>query len=79
MASIKDDPYLKFLGGFITYNGKGAPNVIYEKLKRGLENIKGCFVRYEHKVRIYKEYFLSANHFILSIHDLTKSDLNEPL
>jgi hypothetical protein len=26
---------------------------------------------------MYKEYFLPANHFILSIHDLTKTDLKE--
>jgi hypothetical protein len=34
-------------------------------------------VRDEHKVRIYKEYFLPANCFILSIHGLTKTDLKK--
>jgi len=77
MASIKQEPYLKFLGGFITYDGKGVPNLIYEKMKRGLENINSCLVHDERKVRIYKEYFLPANRFILSIHDLTKSDLKK--
>ena len=77
MASIKQDPYMKFLGGFITYDGKGVPKLIYEKMKLGLENIKSCLVRDEHKVRIYKEYFLPANRFILSIHDLTKTDLKK--
>jgi hypothetical protein len=75
MASIKDDPYLRFFGGFITYNGKGVPNLMYKKMKRELENIKGCFMRDEHKVRKYKDYFLPANRFILSINDLTKTDL----
>ena len=75
MASIKDDPYMKFLGGFVTYSGKGVPCLIKEKMERGLENIDNCLVRDEHKVRIYKEYFLPANRFILSIHDLTKTDL----
>jgi hypothetical protein len=46
-------------------------------MKRGLANIKSCLVRDEHKVRIYEEYFLPANHFILSIHDLTKTDLKK--
>jgi hypothetical protein len=39
MASIRDDPYMKFLGSFITYNGKGVPGLIKEKMERGLENI----------------------------------------
>ena len=34
-------------------------------------------MRDEHKVRIYKEYFLPANWFILLIHDLTNSDLSK--
>jgi hypothetical protein len=72
MASIKQDPYMKFLGGFITYDGKGVPKLIYEKMKQRLENIKSCLVRHEHK-----EYFLPANRFILSIHDLTKTDLKK--
>jgi hypothetical protein len=41
------------LGGFITYDGKGVPKLIYEKMKLGLENIKSCLVQDEHKVRIY--------------------------
>jgi hypothetical protein len=39
MASIKQDPFMKFLGGFITYDGKGVPKLIYEQIKLGLENI----------------------------------------
>jgi hypothetical protein len=70
MASIKDDPYMKFLGGYITYKGKGVPSLIKDKMERGLENIDKCLVQNEHKVRIYKEYFLPANRFILLIHDL---------
>jgi hypothetical protein len=75
MASIKQDLYMKFLGGCITYGGKGVPNLIYEKMKGGLENIKSCLVHDELKVRIYKEYSLPANRLVLSIHDLTKTDL----
>ena len=77
MASIKDDPYMKFLGAYITYKGKGVPGLIKEKMECGLKNIDKCLVRDERKVRIYKEYFLPANRFILSIHDLTKTDLGK--
>jgi hypothetical protein len=68
---------MKFLDGHITYKGKGVPGVIKEKLERGLEIIDKCLVCEEHKVRIHKEYFLLANRFILSIHDLTKMDLGK--
>jgi hypothetical protein len=46
-------------------------------MKLGLENIKSCLIRDEHKVRIYKECFLPSNRFILLIHDLTKMDLKK--
>ena len=42
MASIKDDPYMKFLGGYITYKGKGVPGLIKEKMECGLKNIDKC-------------------------------------
>jgi hypothetical protein len=73
MESIRDDPYMKFLGGYVTYKGMGVPGLIKEKMERRLENIDKCFVRDECKVRIYKEYFLPANRFILS----TKTDLGK--
>jgi hypothetical protein len=63
MASIKQDPYMKFLGGFITYDGKGLPKLIYEKMKLGRENIRSCLLWDEHKVRIYKEYFVACQPF----------------
>jgi hypothetical protein len=43
MASIKQDPYIKFLGGFITYYGKGVPKLNFKKMKLGLENINSCW------------------------------------
>ena len=75
LASIRDDPHMKLLGGYVTYNGKGVPNLIYEKMELGLKNIASCLVHDEHKVRIHKEYFLPTNNFILFILDLTHSDL----
>jgi hypothetical protein len=77
MTSIRDDPYMKFLGGYITYKGKGVPGLIKEKMECGLENIDKRLVCNERKVRIYKEYFLPSNCFILSIYDLTKTDLGK--
>jgi hypothetical protein len=77
MESIKYDPYMKFLGGYITYKGKGVPGLIKGIMEHGLENINKCLVRDKRKVRIYKEYFLPANRFILSIHDLTEMDLGK--
>jgi hypothetical protein len=62
--------YMKFLGGHITYKAKGVPGLIKEKIEPGLENIDKSLVCDERKVRIYKEYFLPANRFILSIHDM---------
>jgi hypothetical protein len=46
-------------------------------MEHGLENIDKCLVCDERKIRIYKEYFLPANRFILLIHDLTKTDLGK--
>jgi hypothetical protein len=77
MTSIRDDPYITFLGGYITYKGKGVAGLIKEEIKCGLENIDKCLVCNERKVRIYKDYFLPANRFILSIYDLTKTDLGK--
>jgi hypothetical protein len=59
------------------YKGKGVPDLIKRKMEHGLENIEKCLVRDERKVRIYMEYFLLANCFILPIHDLTKTDLGK--
>jgi hypothetical protein len=44
MASIRNDPYMKFYGGYITYKGKGVPGLIKEKMERGLENMDKCLV-----------------------------------
>jgi hypothetical protein len=54
-----------------------SSGLIKDKIEHGLENLDKCLVCNEHKVRIPKEYFLPANHFILSIHDLTKTDLGK--
>jgi hypothetical protein len=49
MASIKDDPYMKFLGGYITDKGKGVSGLIKEKMECGLKNIDKCLVCDERK------------------------------
>ena len=48
---------------------------MYDKLKTGVENIDSLLIRNEYKVRVYSEYFLGANRFIFSIHDLNLSQL----
>jgi hypothetical protein len=35
MASIRDDPYMKILGGYITYMGMGLLGQIKEKMEHG--------------------------------------------
>jgi hypothetical protein len=68
---------MTFLGGYTTYKGMGVPGLIYKKMECRPKNIDGSLVHNESKVRIYKEYFLPANRFILSIHHLTKMDLGD--
>jgi hypothetical protein len=43
---------------FLTYDGKGVPGLIEEKMEPGLKNIDKWLVHDKHKVRIYNEYFL---------------------
>ena len=52
-------------------------DVIKERVGDQLERIDALLVRNEFKVRIYSEYLLSANRFLLSVHDLNKSQIKE--
>ena len=40
-----------------------------------LENIDQTMVRYEYKLWIYQNYLLNAHRFLLTIHDITQTDL----
>ena len=49
--------------------------VIKERVGDGLKSIDDLLVRNEYKVRIYAEYFLGSLRFVLSVHDLNKSQI----
>ena len=77
IGSILHDKFHKFLGGYYTFDFS-APSVaavIKERVGDQLKNIDELLVRNEYKVRIYAEYFLSANRFIFSVHDLNLGQL----
>ena len=82
------ETYHKFLGAritritrraYYTFDNAGSEvaALIRDKFRVGLENIEKLLVRNELKVRVYVEYFLSSNRFILSVHDLTTTQLKE--
>ena len=79
ISSIINDTSHKFLGGHYTFasSGTSMAGIILDKFKRGVENIDSLLLCDEYKVRIYSEYFLRANRFILSIHDLNLSQLRQ--
>ena len=51
--------------------------VIRDKLSGQLKNIDNLLVRSEYKARIYADYLLGSLRFILSVHDLNRSQLND--
>ena len=77
--SIIHETSHKFLGAQYTFasSGRAVADIVHNKLKAGLENIHSLLIRDEYKVRLYSEYFLSANRFILSIHDVNLSQLRQ--
>ena len=72
IASILNDKYHKFLGGFYTYDCSAASvaGIITERMGEQLKNIDNLLVRNEYKARIYSEYLLGSYRFLFSIHDL---------
>ena len=79
ISSILHDAYHKFLGGFYTFDftASSVADVIKKRVSDQLKNIDSLLVRDEYKVRIYSEYFLGANRFVFSIHDLCLTQLND--
>ncbi len=67
----------KFLGSTITFSGKQQEtyNVIYEHLTSRMKHIDCMEIRSEYKLKIYKDYLLPATRFILTVHELTKTNL----
>ena len=67
----------KFLGRVIFYTGKSAETFAYLKntFTEKLDNIEKTLVRSEYKLWIYAKYFLPAIRFLLTVHDITATDL----
>ena len=79
IVSILHDKCHKFLGGIYTFDFSASSigAVIRDKMSDQLKNLDSTLIRNEYKVRVYSEYFLGACRFILSIHDLTKSQISD--
>ena len=79
IQSILHDRCHKFLGGFYTFDCSAASvaTVIKERVSDQLKNIDELLVRDEFKVRIYADYFLGANRFVFSVHDLGMTQLRD--
>ena len=69
----------KFLGKVIFFSGKSKDTFIYfkEKLEEKLGNIDSAMVRGEYKMWIYQNYFLPSIRFLLTVHDITVTDLKK--
>ena len=69
----------KFLGKLLFFRGKAEDtfNHIKETFEKQLDNIDNLAVRSEYKLWIYKNYFLPANRFLLTVHDITETHLKK--
>ena len=69
----------KFLGRLLFFSGKSSEtfNHIKETLLSKLKNIDSCAVRSEYKLKIYHKYLLPSIRFLLTIHDITATDLKK--
>ena len=66
------------MGGFYTFDfsALSIANVIKDRIGDQLKNIDNLLIRNEYKARIYAQYFLGANRFVFSVHDLCLSQLD---
>ena len=72
LTMVKDSPE-KFLGTWITGTSHGCMNQVKDKMVTMLNNIDMALIRPEYKLKIYTKYYLHAIKFMLSVHDLTKT------
>ena len=77
IPSIQENP-IKFLGAFISYDGKPQEtyNYLASQLKTKPSNIDKSPIRDEFKIRIYKDYLLPSLRFSLTIQDLHTTHLS---
>ena len=75
---VKNKP-LKFLGSNVTALNK--PNEMFqflsEKFETKLKNIDNCYLRGEHKLKIYSNYALTSMRYHFSVHDVHKTHLEK--
>jgi len=78
IPSIKSEEQ-KFLGRLLFFNGKGKETLshIKSELTRRLSNLNKTKIRQEFKLAIYSRYILPSMRYLLTVHDLNKSSLNE--
>ena len=67
----------KFLGRVIFYTGKSSETLLYLRntLTEKLDNIERTLLRPEYKLWIYAKYLLPSIRFLLTVHDVTASNL----
>ena len=67
----------KFLGRVIFYSGKSSETLSYLKkiFSDKLENTEKTLIRPEYKLWIYVHYFLPSIRFLLTVHDVTSTNL----
>jgi hypothetical protein len=76
ISSINDKEQ-KFRCKLLFYSGKSEEtfNHIKEAFKTAMENIKKAMVRNEYKLWMYKEYLFPSKRFLLTVQNLTKTQL----
>jgi len=69
----------KILGKVIFFSGKSKETLAYFKdaLETKLKHIENTQIRNENKLWIYKHYFLPSIRFLLTIHEITVTDLKQ--
>ena len=69
----------KFLGRLLFPLQKSSDtfNYIKNEFESKLENIQSLLIRDEYKLWIYKHYFIPSIRFLLTVHQITKSNLKK--
>ena len=78
LETIENDPH-KFLGHNITFSGKQSETFAFinQYFCERLERIEKLLIRGEYKIEIYKKYLLPASRFLLTVHELSKTNLTK--
>ncbi len=79
LDTLRQSPH-KFLGLTITFTGKQSDTykVIYDHFHTHLTRIDNLEIKNEYKFNMYNKYLLPASQFILTIHELSATNLCKP-